>query len=99
MALIVQKYGGTSVADAEGWLRPLVALQVSDLSMSDDAFHGGDAAAPVQAAIAAAKRLELPVNVIRVDGPTLGGGANLPGARVRRSRAGRCAYGAALSTG
>ena len=77
--IVTNGYWATSVEDAEAWLRPLVALQVSDLSMSDDAFHGGDAAAPVKAAIAAAKRLELPVNVIRIDGPAAGGAADSAG--------------------
>ncbi len=77
--IVTNGYWATSVADAEAWLRPLVALQVSDLSMSDDTFHGGDAAAPVKAAIAAARRLELPVNVIRVDGPAPDGAADASG--------------------
>jgi hypothetical protein len=77
--IVTNGYWATSVEDAESWLRPLVALQVSDLSMSDDAFHGGDSAAPVKAAIAAAKRLELPVNVIRIDGPSAGGVADAAG--------------------
>jgi len=65
--IVTNGYWATSPEDAEVWLRPLAALDVSDLSMSDDAFHGGGEAAPVKAAIAAAQRLELPVKVIRID--------------------------------
>jgi hypothetical protein len=69
--IVTNGYWATSEDDAEVWLRPLVELEVGDLSMSDDAFHGSDGeAAPVKAAIAAAEKLGLPVNVIRVDEPT-----------------------------
>ncbi|MDH3230376.1 MAG: radical SAM protein [Alphaproteobacteria bacterium] len=77
--IVTNGYWATSPDDAEAWLRPLVALGVSDLSMSDDAFHGGTAAAPVKAAIAAARRLDMPVNVIRVAGPARDGAAPASG--------------------
>lgn len=75
--IVTNGYWATSADDAAAWLRPLVALGVADLSMSDDAFHGGGDTAPVKAAIAAAKRLELPVNVIRIDGPAGDGPAGI----------------------
>jgi hypothetical protein len=69
--VVTNGYWATSEEDAEVWLRPLVELGVADLSMSDDSFHGGDGeAAPVKAAIGAADKLGLPVNVIRVNEPT-----------------------------
>jgi len=100
--IVTNGYWATSPDDAEDWLRPLVALGVSDLSMSDDVFHGGGEAAPVKAAIAAARRLELPVNVISIDGPATGDaaettgrkGAAIEGGPVRfRGRAADCLAG------
>ncbi len=80
--IVTNGYWATSPDDAEAWLRPLLALDVADLSMSDDGFHGGDDGAPVKAAIAAAQRLELPVNVIRIDGPTKAATAGRKGATI-----------------
>ncbi len=80
--IVTNGYWATSPDDAEAWLRPLMALDVGDLSMSDDGFHGGDDGAPVKAAIAAALRLELPVNVIRIGRPGAGGGAGRKGAAI-----------------
>jgi pyruvate-formate lyase-activating enzyme len=78
--IVTNGYWATSVEDAEVWLRPLVELEVADLSMSDDEFHGSDGeAAPVKAAIAAADKLGLTVNIIRVDKPTPGSDADATG--------------------
>jgi hypothetical protein len=77
--IVTNGYWATSAEDTEAWLRPLVALEVADLSISDDDFHGGDAAAPAKTAIAAARRLELPVNVIHVEPPVRRGTAQGPG--------------------
>jgi hypothetical protein len=78
--IVTNGYWATSEEDAEVRLRPLVELEVADLSMSDDGFHGGDSkVAPVKAAIAAADRLGLPVNVIRIDEPSAQGGAGATG--------------------
>ena len=69
--IVTNGYWATSEEDAEVWLRPLVELEVADLSMSDDGFHGSEGkAAPVKTAIGAAEKLGLPVNVIRVNEPT-----------------------------
>ncbi len=67
--IVTNGYWATSPEDAELWLRPLVELGVSDLSMSDDGFHGEGPEAPVKAAIAAAERLGLPLYVISIAGP------------------------------
>lgn len=69
--VVTNGYWATSEENAEVLLQPLVELGVADLSMSDDSFHGGGNEAPrVKAAIAAADKLGLPVNVIRVNEPT-----------------------------
>lgn len=62
--------------DAKIWLEPLRELGVADLSMSDDGFHGSERAdAPVKTAIRVARGLDLPVNTIAVEGPTVVGDA------------------------
>jgi len=69
--VVTNGYWATSEEDAEVWLRPLVELGIGTLAMSDDAFHGGDGeAVPVKAAIGAAEKLGLPLNVIRINDPT-----------------------------
>ena len=68
--IVTNGYWGTSEEDAQVWLRPLVELQVADISMSDDGFHGGTETSSVKSAIAAAKKLGLPVGVIRIANPT-----------------------------
>jgi hypothetical protein len=78
--IVTNGYWATSEEDAEVRLRPLVELGVADLSMSDDGFHGGDGeAVPVKAAIAAADRLGLPVNVIRIGEPAAESNAGAAG--------------------
>lgn len=81
--IVTNGYWATSPTDAEAWLRPLTALEIADLSFSDDAFHGGGPAAPARAAIAAARRLGLPVNIISVDAPTREGDSGLDEAARR----------------
>lgn len=70
--IVTNCYWATSEEDAEVWLRPLVELGIADFSVSDDSFHGSDdETAPVKAAITAAEKLGLPLNVIRIDEATL----------------------------
>jgi len=58
--------------DARIWLEPLCELGVADLSMSEDGFHGSERTdASVKTAIRAARALDLPVNTITVEGPTV----------------------------
>lgn len=64
----------TSEAEAERRLAPLCRLGISDLSMSDDGFHGGARAdTPVKTALRVARRLGLPVNTIRIEEPAPAG--------------------------
>jgi hypothetical protein len=68
--IVTNGYWATSEEDAEIWLKPLCALDVADLSMSDDWFHGGARTdTPVKTAIRVARRLGLPANIIRVERP------------------------------
>ena len=70
--VVTNSYWATSEEDAELWLSPLFELGVSDLSISDDPFHFEDEKDnPAKRALAAAKRLGIPVNVICIERPTV----------------------------
>jgi hypothetical protein len=71
--IVTNGYWATSEAEAERWLAPLRALEVADLSLSDDGFHdGGYSDPPVKTAQRVARRLGLPVYTITIEPPTSG---------------------------
>ena len=69
VGIVTNAYWATTDADALEWLRPL-AGPVDDLSISNDAYHGSDEGEN-QAEIARriARRLDMPVDFIRVAAP------------------------------
>ncbi len=68
--LVTNAYWATSERDAELWLRPLVELGLSAVSISDDTFHSEDpASGPARKARTAAERLGLPVGAICIEPP------------------------------
>ena len=68
--VVTNSYWATSEEDAELWLKPLVGLGISDLSISDDEYHyEGDKVSPAQHALAAARKLGLPVGSICIEKP------------------------------
>jgi organic radical activating enzyme len=70
--IVSNAYWATAVEDAGLWLRPLDELEIFDLSLSDDLFHHDDENDnPAKTALIAAKRLEMPVNTICIDEPTV----------------------------
>jgi len=70
--IVTNAYWGVSEEDAELWLKPLVELEIADLSVSDDAFHRGEKEDnPAERALAAAKRLGMPVDSICIEEPTV----------------------------
>jgi len=75
--VVTNAYWVTSEEDAELWLRPLHDLGISDLSISDDAFHYEEKDNPAKLAMAAAKKLGIPIDSICIDKPTVDTGANL----------------------
>ena len=75
--VVSNAYWAISDEDAELWLRPFCELGVSDVSVSDDAFHYPDEKyTPAKRAVAAAKRLGLPVGSICIEEPTVEMGAD-----------------------
>jgi hypothetical protein len=96
--IVTNAYWATSTKDAELWLKPLHDLGISDVSVSDDAFHHEDAAAgPAKYALEAARELGVPCTPICIakpavqDGtdkgqdkgkPVIGGGAMFKGRAV-----------------
>lgn len=70
VGIVTDAYWATTEEDAELWLKPLFELGISDLSLSDDSFHSEDGEeSPVKHALAAARRLGMPVSVISVEEP------------------------------
>lgn len=71
-AIETNSYWATTEEDAELWLKPLYEAGLSILEVSDDAFHHGEEQVPpAKQAVAAAKKLGLPVNSICIDKPTV----------------------------
>lgn len=73
VGIVTNAYFATDDENAELWLRPLVELGISDLSLSDDAFHFGgfEAINAAQRAHRAAEALGLPVGTIAIDAPEI----------------------------
>lgn len=68
--IVTNAYWATSVEDAEEWLKPISELGVSDLAISDDIYHYGDAEENfARYAFEAARNLGLPVGKITIEDP------------------------------
>jgi hypothetical protein len=72
--IVTNGYWATSEEDAELWLKPFRDLGVSDISVSDDAFHYEDRErSPAKNALGAARKLGMPCGAIGIDKPTVEG--------------------------
>ncbi|TKJ38372.1 hypothetical protein CEE37_12695 [candidate division LCP-89 bacterium B3_LCP] len=69
--IVSNAYWATAVEDAELWLRSCRELKVDDLSLSDDEFHHGEDDNPAERALRAAQNLNIPVDTICIEKPTL----------------------------
>jgi hypothetical protein len=70
--IVTNSYWATTERDAELWLKPLAALGLADLSVSDDAFHhGAEEDNPAKRALRAAERLGIPADAICIEEPTV----------------------------
>jgi len=76
--IVTNAYWATTEEDAEIWLKPLLKLGISDLSLSDDTFHSEDEKESLaKHALAAAKRLGMPVGVISIEEPRVEKGQDI----------------------
>jgi MoaA/NifB/PqqE/SkfB family radical SAM enzyme len=70
--VVTNSYWSTSDEDAELWLKPLLDLGVSDVSISNDAFHHGENEEnPATRALAALNRLRMSGGDICIEKPTI----------------------------
>jgi len=75
--IVTNAYWATSEEDAELWLKPLRDLGISDISVSDDAFHYEDKeTSPAKHALNAAKTLGISCGSICIDKPRVEEGVN-----------------------
>lgn len=82
VGIVTNSFWATSVADAELWLKPLVELGISDISMSDDTFHFGEDQNPAKFALKAARNLRMSADAICIDEPTITPNPTSPGESV-----------------
>jgi hypothetical protein len=70
--IVTNGYWASSVADAVLWLRPLLDLGISDISISNDLFHYGENQENLaQNALEAVKNLNLPGDSICIEKPSI----------------------------
>ncbi len=70
--IVTNSYWATTVEDAALWLRPIYAVGISDLNLSDDAFHSGEEEeSQAKRALEAAKRIGIPVDTICIEKPVI----------------------------
>jgi len=80
--IVTNAYWATSEEDAELWLKPLHDIGVSDLSISDDAFHyEAKETSPARHALNAARRLGMSCGSICIDEPTAEEGIDKEGTK------------------
>lgn len=96
VGIVSNSFWAVTEEDAALWLRPLAALGIEDLSVSDDEFHHGDVAdSPAAKAMRAARTLGIPAGSITIEpagveaqsdrgAPVIGGGVLLRGRAVDR---------------
>ncbi len=93
--IVTNAYWATTEEDAEIWLKPLLKLGISDLSLSDDTFHSEDEKESLaKHALTVAKRLGMPAGVISIEEPrvekgqdTVKGAPVIGGSTMFRGRA------------
>jgi MoaA/NifB/PqqE/SkfB family radical SAM enzyme len=69
--VVTNAYFATTTEDATLWLKSLRELGISDLSLSDDAFHFDEPDNCAKRALAAANALGIPVGTICIEEPRL----------------------------
>jgi hypothetical protein len=85
VGVVSNGYWAESEADARLWLRPLAEIGLDDLSLSDDELHHGELdPSPAFVAATAARRLGIPVDLLRVPRTGEGNGLTLRGRAADR---------------
>ena len=68
--IVTNSYWANSFEDALLWLKPIKEIGIDELSLSDDAFHHGEAENPAHIAAEAARALGIAESAITIDPPT-----------------------------
>ena len=72
VGVVTNSYFATTEEDAEIWLKPLIELDISDLSISDDPLHHGEEVEnPAKRLIAAAQNMGMPASSITIEKPAI----------------------------
>lgn len=72
VGVVTNSYFATTEEDAEIWLKPLIELKISDLSISDDPFHHGEETEnSAKRLMAAAKNVGMPASSICIEKPAI----------------------------
>lgn len=72
VGIVTNAYFAISEEDTELWLKPILKLGISDLSISNDQFHyEGEKENPAKYALDAAEKLGMPITEIRIEKPTI----------------------------
>jgi hypothetical protein len=83
VGVVTNAYFATTEEDAAIWLAPLKEFGISDLAISDDAFHSEYKPTPAWFALAAARKLGLPAGSICIEPPKPAtSGAHVKGAPI-----------------
>ncbi len=85
--IVTNAYWATSEEDAAHWLRPLAALHLGVLSVSDDVFHFGEGETAAKRALATAHRLGIPTGALSLQRPFATDAAAIGGGVFFRGRA------------
>jgi hypothetical protein len=76
VGIVTNAYFATTAEDAALWLEPLLGLGITDLSISEDAFHSASSDNPPKRAMKSAQRLGIPVGSICIEKPNFGTNAD-----------------------
>ncbi len=72
VGVVTNSYFATTEEDAEIWLKPLIELSISNLSISDDPLHHGEEKDnPAKRLMAAAKKVGMPASSISIEKPDI----------------------------
>lgn len=72
IGIVTNSYFATTEEDAELWLKPMIELGISNLSISDDPLHHGEGEEnPARRLMAAAMKIGMPASSISIEKPSV----------------------------